>query len=77
MKDEIGRIFGMRIGGSSEGEAKRRAVKPGSEEWKNLPRPKAHCRLVGYIPLSPGQLKRGNGLGKVKSSDSTPERLAK
>lgn len=50
LKDEIGRIFGLRGEGSSEAQGKRRSVKPGSPEWFGMDRPRSLCRVLGFIP---------------------------
>lgn len=73
LKEELGKIFGMKIGGSSEGVAKRRAVKPGSEEWKNMDRPQSLVKVMGFISLSPGLLKRCSSYPVTISSDSATE----
>jgi len=58
LKEQLN-FFGMaRTEGPSEGVAKRRAVKPGSEEWLNMDRPGSLVKLLGFI--SPSQCsKRG------------------
>lgn len=77
LKEQLGKVFGMKIGGSSAGVAKRRAVKPGSEEWKNMERPGSLVKVLGYISLSPGLLKRCSSYPITISSDSATERGCK
>jgi len=59
MKNELNRLFGKVLGGSSEGEAKRRAVKPGSEEWKDMARPGSLVKVIGYLSLLQGSSSGG------------------
>jgi len=59
LKDQLKSLARCRHEGASEDEVKRRAVKPGSIEWLNLERPGSLVRILGYISLSSGQLKRG------------------
>ena len=55
-------VFGFtRHEGPSEGSAKRRAVKPGSEEWLLMDRPNALVKVLGFISPSKGRLKPPSG----------------
>ena len=58
LKEILQRWGKSRHEGASEGKAKRRAFKPGSEEWYKMDRPGSLVRVIGFISPSPGQLKQ-------------------
>lgn len=62
LKEQLSRLANSRHEGASEAESKRRAAKPGSAEWFALERPGSLVKVLGFVSLSPGLLKRGFGL---------------